>query len=117
MMTALGISQLSICRILKVSDKTLRRVCRFEIDTGQAQANTQVGEALFRAAVRGNVAAMIFWLKSRAGWKETITIEQSKPVAEMTDLELNRVLLANGLDPIIIGDEPTVVPFPQRGRR
>jgi hypothetical protein len=119
MMTAIGIAQPAICRILKVSEKTLRRACRFEIATGQAQANTQVGEALFQAAVGGNVAAMIFWMKTRAGWKETITIEQSKPVAEMTDLEFNRVLLANGLDPIdvTIGEEPAVVPFPRRGRR
>ena len=37
----------------------------------------------------------------------------------MSDLELNRVLIANGLDPIdlTIGDEPTVVPFMRRGRR
>jgi hypothetical protein len=118
MMTAIGIAQPAICQVLKVSEKTLRRACHVEIATGQTQANTQVGGALFQAAVGGNVAAMIFWMKTRAGWKETITIEQSKSVAEMTDLELNRVLLANGLDPIdlTIGEEPTVVPFPRRGR-
>jgi hypothetical protein len=61
---------------------------------------------------------MIFWLKTRAGWRETITIEQSKPVAEMSDAELNRVLIANGLEPIdlTIG-EASVVPFPRRSRR
>src|SRR4051812_19712089 len=99
MMTALGIPQLTICEIVGVTDKTLRRACRHEISTGQAQANTKVGKALFQKALGGDVTAMIFWLKCRAGWREVITIEQSKPVAEMTDAELNRVLIANGIDP------------------
>ena len=61
---------------------------------------------------------MIFWLKTRAGWRETITIEQSKPVAEMTDAEFNRILIANGLEPIELSvGEAAVVPFPRRRRR
>src|SRR5262245_21936118 len=112
MMTAIGIPQPAICQIIGVTDKTLRRACRSEITTGQAQANAKVGKALFQKALAGDVTAMIFWLKCRAGWRETITIEQSKPVAEMSDAELNRVLIANGLEPVdlTIG-EPSVIPF------
>jgi hypothetical protein len=118
MMVALGIPQTAVCAIMGVTDKTLNRVCRYEITTGRAKANITIGEKLFQVAKRGNVAAMIFWLKTRAGWRETITIEQSKPVAEMSDAELNRVLIANGLEPIdlTIG-EASVVPFPRRSRR
>jgi len=117
MMVALGIPQTAVCAIMGVSDKTLNRVCRYEITTGRAKANAVVGEKLFQAAKRGNVTAMIFWLKCRAGWRETITIEQSKPVAEMSDQELNRVLIANGLEPIDLAlGEPAVVPFPRRPR-
>jgi len=117
-MVALGIPQTAVCAIMGVTDKTLNRACRYEITTGRAKANITIGEKLFQVAKRGNVAAMIFWLKTRAGWRETITIEQSKPVAEMSDAELNRVLIANGLEPIdLTMGETSVVPFPWRSRR
>ena len=117
-MVALGIPQTAVCAIMGITDKTLNSACRYEIATGRAKANITIGEKLFQVAKRGNVAAMIFWLKTRAGRRETIAIEQSKPVAEMSDAELNRVLIANGLEPIdlTIG-ETSVVPFPGRSRR
>lgn len=38
---------------------------------GQASGIQKVANALFGAAMDGNTTAMIFFLKSRAGWKET----------------------------------------------
>src|SRR6478609_2205365 len=49
---------------------------REELDTGAAKANTRVAEFLFEQATgqRGDgsaaVTAAIFWLKTRARWKE-----------------------------------------------
>ena len=114
MLAAIGIQQSIISKLLGVSEPTLRRACRHELATGLARANGQIGAALFGAAMGGNVAAIIFWMKTRAGWKETLTVEMAKPAAEMSDLEFNRVLLANGLKPIDLSiGEPGVVPFPR----
>jgi len=32
---------------------------------------------------RGNVSAQIFWMKTRAGWKETVQLEMSNPVYQV----------------------------------
>jgi hypothetical protein len=56
-----------------------------ELDTGTAKANTRVAEFLFEQATgqrgegSGSVAAAIFWMKSRARWKETNATEHSGP--------------------------------------
>jgi hypothetical protein len=42
-----------------------------DIAKGRIEANASVAETLFKQAKEGNTTAMIFWLKSRAKWKET----------------------------------------------
>jgi len=54
-----------------IDAKTLRKhFCR-ELDRGTIEANAKVAAALFTmATVDKNVAAAIFWMKARAGWRE-----------------------------------------------
>jgi hypothetical protein len=59
-----------------VSEMTFRRAFREEIRNGLAQTVHAVATSLVRQAVRGNVVAQIFFLKARAGWKETNIVEQ-----------------------------------------
>jgi hypothetical protein len=40
-------------------------------------ANASIGQTLFQQAKNGNTAAAIFWLKTRAQWKETNALEVS----------------------------------------
>lgn len=52
---------------------TLRKAFRKELDEGGASANAMVAQSLFRKATGNSpqaVTAAIFWLKTRAGWKE-----------------------------------------------
>jgi hypothetical protein len=49
-MTAVGIPQEQICAVLKVSVKTLRRHCREQLNSGAAEANAMVVQAMFRMA-------------------------------------------------------------------
>ena len=45
---------------------------RKELDTGAIKANAAMAKRLFDAGVKdGSVPAMIFWLKTRARWRET----------------------------------------------
>ena len=41
------------------------------IKRGKAKANVFVGGKLMEQVKAGNIAATIFWMKSRCGWKET----------------------------------------------
>ena len=69
-MAAYGIPELDIGRVLKIDPKTLRKHYRHELEFGHLKANAQVAGFLFNSARNGNVAAQIFWLKTRARWNE-----------------------------------------------
>jgi len=70
-LAAYGIPSDDISRIVGIDPKTLRKHYREELDLGEAKANAQVAGYLFNAARSGNVTAQIFWLKTRARWRET----------------------------------------------
>jgi hypothetical protein len=70
-LAGLGITQDQIANLLHLAPKTLRLRYRNELDTGTTEANIRVARSLFNMATKeGNVAAQIFWLKVRAGWRE-----------------------------------------------
>jgi hypothetical protein len=70
-----GITQPKIARVLGIHDETLRDKFRDELDTAETEANAQVAQSLFQMATKGkNVAAAIFWLKTRAGWRDVTTL-------------------------------------------
>ena len=69
-LTIAGVTQTLISQIVKISEPTLRKNFRKELDTSKARANAVISQALFKKAKDGNVVAQIFWLKTQAGWKE-----------------------------------------------
>jgi hypothetical protein len=93
-MAAYGIPEIDISRVIGVDPKTLRKCYREELDLGETKANAQVAGFLFNAAKNGNVTAQIFWLKTRARWREVpVEVQHSGSierldVKKMTDQEL-----------------------------
>ena len=69
-LTIAGVTQTLVAQIVKISEPTLRKNFRKELDTSKARANAVISQALFKKAKDGNVVAQIFWLKTQAGWKE-----------------------------------------------
>ena len=69
-LTIAGVTQTLVAQIVKISEPTLRKNFRKELDTSKARANAIISQALFKKAKDGNVVAQIFWLKTQAGWKE-----------------------------------------------
>ena len=69
-LAGVGVRQDDIARIIGCAPKTLRKRCRDDLDRGVAEANAMVSGSLFAAAKAGNVVAQIFWLKTRAHWRE-----------------------------------------------
>jgi len=81
-LAAYGIPETDIGRVVGIDPKTLRKHYREELDLGEAKANAQVAGYLFNAAKNGNVTAQIFWLKTRAKWRETpVELKHSGSIA------------------------------------
>ena len=70
-LSAVGITYEDIAAKINISSDTLVKYYKQELDDGRVDANATVAKGLFEQAKNGNVAASIFWLKTRAGWKET----------------------------------------------
>jgi hypothetical protein len=85
-----GTPQENICTILGISLPTLHKHYREELDTARDKANAAIGGALYTKAMSGDTASMIFWLKTRARWRETVDISNEdgslKPEARQTAL-------------------------------
>src|SRR6202048_4197547 len=101
-MAAYGIPETDISRVMRVDPKTLRKHYREELDLGESKANAQVAGFLFSAAKNGNVTAQIFWLKTRAKWRETpLELQHSgsigrKDLSEVSDEELLSMIYTLG---------------------
>ncbi len=75
-----GIRQDKIAAHLNLDPKTLRLHYGDDLDRAVVESNQQVANALFKAATEdGSVAAMIFWLKIRAGWTERLDVNTNAP--------------------------------------
>lgn len=77
-LAAVGIPQKDIATVLGIDAKTLRKHYRNELDKAMTEANAAVAGKLYNAAMAGSVPAMIFWCKTRMGWRETGTLEISQ---------------------------------------
>ena len=83
-LAAFGIPQGDIAKFIKgkngdpITERTMRKYFRYELDCGEVKANVKVAKGLFKNATTatdshpgGNPTSQIFWLKTRGGWKET----------------------------------------------
>ena len=77
MLSSVGTRHEDIATVLSISTDTLTKYYKEELDKGRIEANASVAETLFKQAKEGNTTAMIFWLKSRARWKESTQHEIS----------------------------------------
>jgi hypothetical protein len=83
-MAAYGVPEADIARVVGIDAKKLRKHYREELDTGQIKANSKVAESLYRKATTDgpqSVTAAIFWLKTRARWKEVVVNEVTHDLA------------------------------------
>jgi len=100
-MAGLGITHDQIAKIVGISDETLRKYYSEELDTGTAHANAAVAQNLFKIATgsdKGAVAAAIFWMKTRARWREVHHTEISGPNGAPIQTEQVKTIDATALD-------------------
>ena len=90
-MAAYGVPEADIAKVVGIDPKTLRKHYRDELDTGSIKANSRMAENLYRKAMGDGpqaVSATIFWLKTRARWKETNVTEVALSIRHEDALEL-----------------------------
>lgn len=91
---ALGISQDTLTRRKKAYADFAEAIKR-----GKAKANVFVGGKLMQKIKDGDTTAMIFYLKSRCGWKETsrqeITGKDGEPIKTEQTADLSKIKTEN----------------------
>ena len=82
-MAAYGIPEEDIASTIGehgIDPKTLRKYFRHQLDVGATKANSAVAQTAYQMATSGKYpASTMFWLKCRAGWKETNARQHSGP--------------------------------------
>lgn len=79
-MAGYGMPHEDIALFLDVSGNTLTKYYGRELKMGRVKANSKVTQGLFQQAMAGNTTASIFWLKTRAGWRETVHVKSESTV-------------------------------------
>jgi hypothetical protein len=74
-LSAYGVPHEDIAAKLEISLPTLTKYYQRDLDAGRVEANSRVAERLYQIATqkeigKASVTAMMFWLKTRAGWRE-----------------------------------------------
>lgn len=114
-----GVPEADIAGVVGIDPKTLRKHYAQELRYGHVKANAKVAENLFRKATgdgRESVIAAIFWLKTRARWKETMVNEvtvTNDPLANLMKDIAKRGRRIHDRDPVQVVDaEPIVTSAP-----
>ena len=81
-LSAVGVRYVDIADKLQIDHDTLTKHYKQELTEGRMEANAAVAQTLFQQAKAGNTAAMIFWLKTRAGWREHNVVEHANSEGE-----------------------------------
>ncbi len=76
-MTALGLSVQDIAATLRIEPKLLEKYYKYEIETSAQRINQAVAKVALQSALGGDTDMVRFWLKTRAGWKETKEVQMT----------------------------------------
>jgi len=84
-MTACGFNHAQVCNQLGptgLSEKTLIKYFRRELDTAVDKANARMGAKAYQMGLGGSERMVQYWLNCRAGWKDTADSGQTdaKPI-------------------------------------
>lgn len=63
-----GATQPEIAAYLDISDETLRKYYREELDQSRLKKTVKIGKLLYERALGGEFDAQVFWLKTQGRW-------------------------------------------------
>lgn len=85
-MYAAGVKQDSIAKYLDISDETLRKYYRDDLDKAFDELVTDIANVLILKAKDGDIKSIIFFLTHRGGWKQASDIDAKSNADSLTDL-------------------------------
>ena len=94
-MAGYGLSAPDIARVLDIDIAELNASYEKELAGGHIKANARVAESLYRKAIgegRESVTAAIFWLKTRAHWKEVSVHEHIEAHEKITTSQTQELI-------------------------
>lgn len=97
-----GIDEAAIAKVMKITPAALRKHFPKELSTARTIANSKVAETAYRLATSGKAPAVtMFWLKSRAGWRDRADLTDGEggaapdpptiDLSKLTDAELDQL--------------------------
>lgn len=106
MMASVGMTTKQIAEALHINPSVFGRllandpVVQEAVDRGTARGVKMVTDSLFQNALKGNVAAQIFFLKNKGGWADRQELDQRLQVENRMSFEAAvEALKAAGIDP------------------
>lgn len=85
-MSQYGVPQAQIAEMVGLSVPTLRNLYSAELGKGMTLSNLAVGKKLFERCMAGDVPSLIFWAKTRMGWKEKQEVDVTNSDGSMRPL-------------------------------
>ena len=79
-----GIPHTQIAAHIGVSKNTLLALYSKEIEEGAVTTNNKIAKRLFEKAMDGDTTALIFWCKTRMGWRETQKVDLTSSDGSMS---------------------------------
>lgn len=89
------LSKEQLCDFFGLSMNTFDAICQRQPEVferykkGKAKAIATVAQSLLAKAMKGDTTAQIFYLKTRAGWKETQVIDNQSSDGSMTPKQVS----------------------------
>ena len=88
-MLAAVLNQTQLADYLGIPDRTFRVIIGRDsavsaaYKRGRAKAIGSIAQSLLQKAKNGNVSAMVFYLKTQAGWRETEAVVDDSPAQKV----------------------------------
>ena len=83
-LAGLGLRLVDIGLVVGMSERTIRRNYDADVKKGVAVANAKIAQTLFSKAIEGDTTSLIFWCKTRLGWREKTDINLTSDDGSMT---------------------------------
>lgn len=89
----MGTPHEAIAAILEIDRNTMYKYYRKELDLSKHKANASVGGTLYKKAMSGDTAAMVFWMKTQARWRTTEQVDHVSSDGSMTPTKIERIIV------------------------
>ena len=94
-MISAGLTVKSIAQVVELSEDTLTKYYRKELDTGLDESIALMERSLYRRGLKGDTTAALFWLKARAGWRDrdamNVQVANIVPDSDQPKLDVKQV--------------------------